>query len=109
MMEALSSSEKSVLTSATRRNILETTFFIVTAVKTANLIWLTCSVGAHAAYTEAQTGGGHYRTISEEEVEDTIYIPYMTIYFSIRIASILVKLMDCMAAFEYTSNARIIF
>jgi hypothetical protein len=34
MKEELSSSETSVITRATRRNILETTFFIVTAVKT---------------------------------------------------------------------------
>jgi hypothetical protein len=37
MMEALGSSQKSVVISATRRNKQKTAFFIVTAVKTANL------------------------------------------------------------------------
>jgi hypothetical protein len=37
MMEALRSSETSVLTRSTRRNIPEETFFMVTAVKTSNL------------------------------------------------------------------------
>jgi hypothetical protein len=39
-MEALGSSEMSVLIRATRRNITEYGFFIVTAVKTSNLIAL---------------------------------------------------------------------
>jgi hypothetical protein len=37
MMEALSSSETSVLTRATRSNSQKTQFFIVTAMKTSNL------------------------------------------------------------------------
>jgi hypothetical protein len=37
MTEALSTSETSFVTTVTRRNIPETTFFIVTAVKTSNL------------------------------------------------------------------------
>jgi hypothetical protein len=37
MVEALSSSETSVLTGTTWRNIPEDAFFIVTAVKTSNL------------------------------------------------------------------------
>jgi hypothetical protein len=39
MMEALNSSETSVLTRATRRNLQKTPFFIVTAVETSDLTY----------------------------------------------------------------------
>jgi hypothetical protein len=46
MIEALSSTESSVLTRATRHDIPETTFFIVTVVKTSSLTVLFDDVGS---------------------------------------------------------------
>jgi hypothetical protein len=68
MKEALSSSETSVLSSATRRNIPEDTIFIITAEKTSNLI----KGNLLSLYAKTSAQGVNRNSLSQDLVREEI-------------------------------------